>query len=164
PVDDQMASDGKKPGIEFGASVILLTAFHHPDPSLLEDVFSEFAIAGEEDEITQQPVLIAFDEAVEQIRVSSAETAGDLNVLSCSKVTVIRVPVQPIGCPSAIDPPLTLSFSRSKWSSRSQARTCAAKASLSSMRSAEEAFTPYFSSSFFKAGTGPMPMRFGSTP
>jgi hypothetical protein len=34
--------------------------------------------------------------------------------ISWSSVTVMRVPVQPMGWPSAMAPPLTLSFSRSK--------------------------------------------------
>ena len=55
--------------------------------------------------------------------------------ISWSSVTVMRVPVQPMGWPSAMAPPLTLSLSRSKWSPRSQASACAAKASLSSIRS-----------------------------
>src|SRR5207248_2151675 len=45
--------------------------------------------------------------------------------ISCTSVTVMRVPVQPIGCPRAIAPPLTLSRSRSNCRSRSQASTWA---------------------------------------
>src|SRR3954465_4330260 len=30
--------------------------------------------------------------------------------ISCTSVTVMRVPVQPMGCPSAIAPPLTFNF------------------------------------------------------
>src|SRR5262250_475164 len=84
--------------------------------------------------------------------------------ISYNRVTVIRVPVQPMGCPSAIDPPFTFSRARSKCSSRSQAMTCAAKASFNSTRSKSATLRPCFSSSLCMAGTGPMPMVRGSTP
>src|SRR4029077_13413613 len=43
--------------------------------------------------------------------------------ISCRRVTAIRTPVAPMGWPKAMAPPLTLIFSGSKRSSRSQART-----------------------------------------
>src|SRR5437660_499813 len=67
--------------------------------------------------------------------------------ISCSSVTVMRVPVHPMGCPRAIDPPFTLSLSRLKFNSRSQAITCAAKASFSSISPTSYNFRLCFSSS-----------------
>ena len=49
-------------------------------------------------------------------------------------------------------------------SSRKHARTWAAKASLISTTSNCSNFMPVFARSFLTAGTGPMPMIFGSTP
>ena len=54
---------------------------------------------------------------------------------SWSSVATIRAPLAPIGWPSAIAPPLTLTLSQSKPSSRPSASVCAANASLISMRS-----------------------------
>src|SRR5581483_6170525 len=82
PIDDEVARNGKEPGVELRFTVVLTPAFHHPDPGFLEDVFGEFAVAGEKDEVTKQPVLIALDQAVEEFRVASPQTTGDLDVLS----------------------------------------------------------------------------------
>ena len=76
----------------------------------------------------------------------------------------MRAPVAPIGWPSAIAPPLTLTRERSSGSSRAQAITWAANASLSSMRSMSERLRPVFFKRAFIAGTGPIPIRAGSTP
>ena len=76
----------------------------------------------------------------------------------------MRAPVAPIGWPSAIAPPLTFSRSGSKPSSRSQARTWAANASLTSSRSNWWRRRESRSRSFFTAGTTPMPITLGSTP
>src|SRR6185369_13824768 len=84
--------------------------------------------------------------------------------ISCSSVTSTRHPDAPIGWPSAIAPPLTLIFDVSQPISLLTAHACAANASLISIRSRSEAFQPAFSSAFFDAGTGPMPMIAGSTP
>ena len=65
PVDYEMARDGKEPSIEFGFAIVLLAALHHANPGFLEDVFSEFAVAGEKDEISQQSMLIPLDQTVE---------------------------------------------------------------------------------------------------
>ena len=50
-------------------------------------------------------------------------------------VEVMRAPVMPKGCPTAIAPPCTLSRSSSTPSSRADGITCAANASLISTRS-----------------------------
>ena len=50
-------------------------------------------------------------------------------------MATIRAPLAPIGWPSAIAPPLTLTLSQSKPSSRPSASVCAANASLISIRS-----------------------------
>src|SRR6201988_5201167 len=84
--------------------------------------------------------------------------------ISCNSVTVILVPVHPIGCPSAIAPPFTLSRSRLMFSARSQASTCAANASFNSISPNSCSRSPCFSSSFRSAGTGPIPTARGSPP
>ena len=56
----------------------------------------------------------------------------------------MRVPVMPSGCPSAMAPPLTLTLSRSRPSSFSTARYCAANASLTSTRSMSSSVSPAF--------------------
>src|SRR3984885_11311158 len=54
---------------------------------------------------------------------------------SYSKVITSRVPVAPSGCPNAIAPPFTLTFSRSKPNSFSTPKYCAANASFTSIKS-----------------------------
>src|ERR1035437_117048 len=83
---------------------------------------------------------------------------------SCSSVTVMRVPVHPMGCPIAIAPPFTLSRSRFKFNVRSKASTCAANASFNSISPNSCSLRLSFSSSFRSAGTGPIPIVRGSTP
>ena len=68
-----------------------------------------------------------------------------------------------MGWPSAMAPPLTFTRAGSSFSSRSTARLWAAKASFSSKRSMRSAPSPAFSSALRTAGTGPMPITFGST-
>ena len=79
---------------------------------------------------------------------------------------MIRAPLIPRGCPSAIAPPfgLTFSLSSGKPNSRVTASACAAKASFNSKRSMF--FTERFNlrKSFRIAGIGPMPISLGSTP
>ena len=76
----------------------------------------------------------------------------------------MRAPELPIGCPSAIAPPLTLTRAGSRSSPRMQARLCAANASFSSIKSRFGARRPARASAFFVAGIGPSPMKAGSTP
>src|SRR3954470_23031581 len=83
---------------------------------------------------------------------------------SWSSVTTSRAPVQPIGCPSAMAPPLTFRRSAGIGASSSTASTCTANASFSSMRSKSSMPRPMRSRNFAIAGTGPMPIRRGSTP
>ena len=54
---------------------------------------------------------------------------------SCRSETTRRAPLMPSGCPSAMAPPLTLTRSSSRPSSRQTATLCEANASLSSTRS-----------------------------
>ena len=77
---------------------------------------------------------------------------------------MIRAPLMPIGWPRAMPPPVTFSRSRSNFSSRSQAITCAANASLISISSKSASVRPVRSRTFCVAGTGPMPMISGCTP
>src|SRR5437667_7426202 len=76
----------------------------------------------------------------------------------------MRQPEAPIGCPSAIAPPLTLTFFVSQPICRFTAIACAAKASLISIKSRSFGSQPARERQRLDAGTGPMPMYFGSTP
>ena len=84
--------------------------------------------------------------------------------ISCSSVVRIRAPEQPSGWPSAIAPPLRLTRSGSRPSSRMQASDCDANASLSSVRSRSATVSPARASALRLAGIGPRPMQAGSTP
>src|SRR5512143_312846 len=84
--------------------------------------------------------------------------------ISLARVSVQRVPVAASGCPSAIAPPLTFSFSRSRPSSRTTPRIWPAKASLISQRSMSSFESPALSSAARAAGAGPRPMSSGSQP
>ena len=64
----------------------------------------------------------------------------------------------------AIAPPLTFTFSVSQPRPLFTAQAWAAKASLASIRSRSLTVQPAFSSAFFEAGIGPVPMIEGSTP
>ncbi len=83
---------------------------------------------------------------------------------ACSRVTRIRAPLAPIGCPRAIAPPLTFTFCGSKPSVLPTARNCAANASLASIRSISESVSPLSCSALCVAGTGPIPINAGATP
>ena len=78
----------------------------------------------------------------------------------------MRPPVTPSGWPNAMAPPFGLirSSLSAKPSSRVQAKTCAAKASFSSMISISSNVRPALASAFFDASTGPIPIIRGSTP
>ena len=88
---------------------------------------------------------------------------------ACSWLTAVvtrRAPLAPSGWPSAIAPPLglTRASSSARPSSRSTARPCAAKASLSSITSICASVRPVSASTLRVAGAGPMPMMRGATP
>ena len=85
-------------------------------------------------------------------------------VISCSSVTSTRAPEAPIGWPSAIAPPFTLTLSVSQPRSLLTAQAWAANASLASIRSRSSADQPARSSALREAGIGPVPMIDGSTP
>ncbi|OLT14175.1 hypothetical protein BJF79_03195 [Actinomadura sp. CNU-125] len=75
--------------------------------------------------------------------------------------------VAPTGWPSEMPDPLTLTRSQSPSArphSRPTARTCAANASFSSMRSMSARVSPAAASALAVAGTGPMPIVRGGTP
>ena len=87
--------------------------------------------------------------------------------ISWTRVVEMRAPEQPRGWPKAMAPPLTLTISGLRPSSRTQATDWAAKASLISTRPKSSSFSPLGSRAFISlrvAATGPMPMMRGSTP
>jgi hypothetical protein len=59
-----------------GVAIVLAAAQQHTHPSLLEEVFGDLALAGEEEEIAKQAVLVELDEVVEEFGVLALEAAG----------------------------------------------------------------------------------------
>mmetsp|Transcript_18415 Transcript_18415/g.58713 ORF Transcript_18415/g.58713 Transcript_18415/m.58713 type:complete len:226 (-) Transcript_18415:534-1211(-) len=84
--------------------------------------------------------------------------------ISCSRVTRTRVPEAPIGWPRLVAPPRGFTLAGSSPSSRQTPRLWAANASLASKMSTWSMVQPAFCRASLVAGTGPMPMIFGSTP
>ena len=96
-----------------------------------------------------------------------ARSAHPRRFSSRASVASIRPPVAPTGCPSEIPDPCTFVRSRSaaaNFHSRITASAWAAKASLSSIRSMSDSFSPALPSAASVAGTGPIPMMLGATP
>ena len=97
---------------------------------------------------------------------------ASLFIISCTNDTTMRFPDAPMGCPSAIAPPLMFvrSFIHSlvtpccAMSSCITPSDCAAKASFNSITSISDSLIPAFLSALAMAGTGPIPMMAGSTP
>ena len=87
-----------------------------------------------------------------------------LFAISCKSVTSILVPEAPMGCPRAIAPPFTFTFSLGILKSLITAKLCAAKASFASIKSRSLIFHPAFSTAYLDAGIGPEPIKEGSTP
>src|SRR6185437_7262794 len=83
---------------------------------------------------------------------------------SCRSVVIRRAPVEPSGWPKAIAPPLTFTRSMSGESSRFQAATTGAKASLISIRSMSSIFIELRSRILRVAGIGPSSILTGSQP
>jgi len=75
-VDDKIARDGEEPGVKARVAVELIAAQEHAHPGLLKEVFGLLAVAGEVEQVTQQAVLVAQDERVEQLRVVALEPLG----------------------------------------------------------------------------------------
>src|SRR5450830_1486094 len=75
-----------------------------------------------------------------------------------------RRPVAASGCPTASEPPWTLSRALSSCSSWATAKTWAACASLISKRPISSRLNPLRCSSRRIAGAGPIPMNSGATP
>src|SRR5674476_465378 len=78
-----------------------------------------------------------------------------------SRVVVMRAPVEPNGWPRAIAPPWTLSLSVSMPRSSTEASTCAANASLISIRSMSLMDMPARARARRDDSTGPIPMISG---
>ena len=84
--------------------------------------------------------------------------------ISCKSVTNTLVPEAPIGCPRAMAPPLTFTFSLGIPKSFITAKLCAANASFDSTKSKSLISQPAFFKACFDAGIGPDPIKDGSTP
>ena len=72
-IDDQVARDGKQPGVEPRLPVELCAAHQDPHPDLLEQILCHLAIARQIKEIAQQAVLIADNQLVKQASVLTLE-------------------------------------------------------------------------------------------
>src|SRR5262249_7737860 len=84
--------------------------------------------------------------------------------MAWSSVTSTRVPLAPIGWPSATAPPFTLTRSQSQPSASPSASACAANASFASIRSKWPIWTPIFFISFCTASIGAKNRSLGSPP
>ena len=76
-IDDEVAGDGEEPGVEAGLAVVLGAAEQDAHPGLLKEVFGDLALAGEEEQVAQEAMLVELDEAVEESGVVALEAAGD---------------------------------------------------------------------------------------
>src|SRR5437763_1409724 len=79
------------------------------------------------------------------------------SAMAWRSVTSTRAPLAPMGWPSAMAPPCTLTRFLGMWSSRSTPSDWAANASFSSQRSISSRRSFTRSSAFSEAGHGPMP-------
>ena len=55
-----------------------MPALEHPKPGFLEQVFSVLAAGRQVEQITEETVLVLFDQAVEQVGIAAAQPAGQL--------------------------------------------------------------------------------------
>ena len=51
-------------------------------PGLLEEVFGDFALAGEEEQVAQEAVLIELDEVIEELGVLALQAARDRRIFA----------------------------------------------------------------------------------
>ena len=58
-------------------AVILMTAFQHPHPCFLEQVFGDGTFCRQAHKVTQQSMLVLLDKTVHQVRVSPAKATSD---------------------------------------------------------------------------------------
>src|SRR5439155_649236 len=56
PVNDQVASDGEEPSLEFRFAVVLMAALEHADPRFLKEVLGATLASGDVDGIPQPRV------------------------------------------------------------------------------------------------------------
>lgn len=54
-----------------------MTAFQHPHPCFLEQVFGDGTICRQAHKVTQQSMLVLLDKTVQQVRVSPAKATSD---------------------------------------------------------------------------------------
>ena len=91
-VDDEIAGDGVEPGVKARLTFELRAADKDPHPRFLKEVFGQFAIAGEVEQVAQQAMLVLNDEAVQDsgilptqaLRNSCILTAG---LLDCQRIS-----------------------------------------------------------------------------
>ena len=62
-------------------SVVLMSALQNANPSFLEKIFGGCPVPRQRQQITQQPMLVLLDEAVEQVGIATAEALRDLGLL-----------------------------------------------------------------------------------
>lgn len=80
-IDHQITRDGKQPRVEARIAVELGAAQQHPHPRFLEKILGHLPIAGEIQQIPQQPVLILQDEFVQQLGIVPLQTRRDPGIL-----------------------------------------------------------------------------------
>ena len=89
-IDDEVARDGKEPSVEAGFAVVLAAAQQDAHPGLLEEVFGDLALAGQEQQIAKQAVLVEFDEAIQQFGILALQAVGDGCVFTLASLCLFR--------------------------------------------------------------------------
>ena len=73
----EVPGDRVGPSAELVPAVILMTAFQHPHPCFLEQVFGDGTICRQAHKVTQPSMLVLLDKTVQQVRVSPAKATSD---------------------------------------------------------------------------------------
>src|SRR6516165_7208664 len=127
------------------------------------DLGHGFLSAGSSQQTYTRSMIVAVPMPRPMQRVTSAVPRLRRSISSIA-VPRIMAPVAPSGWPSAIAPPLTLTFEESSSNARRNRSTTDANASLTSMRSISESDMPAFRSTFLVTSSGPVSMIAGSEP
>lgn len=77
PVDDQIAGDAEKPGLEFVLAVVLIAALENTNPGFLGEVFGALTAGGQIKQVAKEAILILLDQLVEEIGVAALKPLGE---------------------------------------------------------------------------------------
>jgi hypothetical protein len=76
-VDNQIARDGKQPGLKTRLAVELPAPHQNPHPDLLEQVLGHLAVPGQIQQIPHQPVLVADNQLIQQPGILALQAIGN---------------------------------------------------------------------------------------